>query len=228
MNCQQYQQKILESLAADEGVRAEELMTHLNSCAACRKFHTAQQDLFHSIDGGLRSLANPPVPVSLLPALRARLNEKSFANRAHLRGWSWSLIAATAVVIMAASVSHPLRHPATPPALSYPASAASATRSVEDLQPRAQSHREAPRNAARIPNAKRASAAAAPSNAPEVIVLAEERQAFAKFVAEVPEQPKVALALAHPALVAADDAVEIALLQIDGLDVKPLEGSASE
>jgi hypothetical protein len=227
MNCQRYQQQILESLADDEAVRAEDLMTHLNSCVACRKFHTAQQDLFRSIDDGLRSLANPPVPVSLLPALRARLNETSFANLAHLRGWSWSLVAATAVVIMAASVSHPVRHPATPPALSYPTSAASAPRSVEDLQPRAQSHREAPRNAARNPNAKRARAAA-PSIAPEVIVLAEERQAFAKFVAEVPQEPKVALTLAHPAPVATDDAVEIAQLQIDGLDVQPLEGSASE
>jgi hypothetical protein len=227
MNCQQYQQKILESLAAGEGVQAGELTTHLNSCTACREFHAAQQNLFHAIDGGLRSLANPPVPVSLLPSLRVRLDEKSIANPTHLRGWSWSLVAVTAAVLLAVSVNHRFRHATTPPASNYATSAAAVSRSIEDLPVRPRSHRESAKNAARNPNAKQATAAAS-SNAPEVIVLAEERQAFAKFVAEVPVEPNVALALARPAPAAASDTVEIALLQIDGLDLQPLEGSASK
>jgi hypothetical protein len=222
MNCQQCRQKILGSLAAGEGVKAGKLMIHLDSCAACREFHAAQQNLFRSIDSGLRSLANPVVPVSLLATLRARLDERSIANRAHPQGWSWSLVAATAVVILASSVSHPSRHPAAPPASSYPTSAA-----IPPL-PTGQPHRESTKNTPRNPSAKRATAAPASSKFPEVIVLAEERQAFVKFVAEVPEKPNVALALAHPAAAAADDSVEIAMLQIDSLDLKPLEGSASE
>jgi len=58
---------------------------------------------------------------------------------------------------------------------------------------------------------------------PEVIVLAEERQAFAKLVAELPKEKEVALALTRPAPAVPDVPVEIALLMIGIVEVKPLE-----
>jgi hypothetical protein len=63
---------------------------------------------------------------------------------------------------------------------------------------------------------------------PEVIILSEEQRAFAKFVADVPEEPAVALALNHPSPPPADSSSEIALLQIDSLEVKPLESTAKD
>jgi hypothetical protein len=64
-----------------------------------------------------------------------------------------------------------------------------------------------------------------------VIVSAEERQAYAKFVAETPEQEADTLALAppgQPVPEAAEDPAEIALLQIESLEVKPLMTTESE
>jgi hypothetical protein len=56
----------------------------------------------------------------------------------------------------------------------------------------------------------------------------EERQAFARFVAELPDEREVALALTRPASALEDVPVEIALLQIESLELKPLEGTPGE
>jgi hypothetical protein len=60
---------------------------------------------------------------------------------------------------------------------------------------------------------------------PVVMVLAEERTAFVRFVTDLPEERDVAVAYTRPATEAKDEVVDIALLQIDELDVKPLESS---
>jgi hypothetical protein len=59
----------------------------------------------------------------------------------------------------------------------------------------------------------------------EVLVLAEERAAFARFVSDLPEERDVAVALTRQEADGNDKTVEIALLRIDELDVKPLESS---
>jgi hypothetical protein len=75
---------------------------------------------------------------------------------------------------------------------------------------------------------KRHASASVPTSEPEVIVLAEEREAFAKFVAEVPEQPQVVVGLTHPAPDTLDAPIEIALLHIDRLEVNLLNPVASQ
>jgi hypothetical protein len=59
----------------------------------------------------------------------------------------------------------------------------------------------------------------------EVIVLAEEREAFAKFVAAIPSNENVAVALSRPAPSVPGAPVEIALLQVSSMKVDPLEGT---
>ena len=59
----------------------------------------------------------------------------------------------------------------------------------------------------------------------EVIVLPEEREALARFIAQVPDHPAALLALTRPAFQGNESAVEIALLTIKPLEVKPLEPS---
>jgi hypothetical protein len=59
----------------------------------------------------------------------------------------------------------------------------------------------------------------------EVIVLAEEREAFLRFAAEVPQERDVALALTRPSRTPPGLPVEIALLRIDEMVVKPLQST---
>jgi hypothetical protein len=218
MNCQQCQQKLLYSLAAGD-IPSSEVVAHESSCPVCRKFYVTEENLFRSIDGGLRSLANPPVPRSLLPYLRACLDEKSMAN--HAPFYRWGFTAAAAAAILAISVALFLRRPTTTPSTSLLQPTSLASRDSEN--PAQEQQKSAPFAV----EFRHAAGAAASIKQPEVIVLAEEREAFAKFVAEVPDEPSVALRFAHPAPAGTSDVVEIALLQIDLLEVKPLASGAT-
>ncbi len=219
MNCKLCQEKILESLAVGTELLASEVATHKDSCIACRGYYDTRRNLFRSIDSGLRSFANHPVPSSLVPGVRARLDESTPRRSGY---FSWSFAAVAAVVILTAGIGYVLRrpenHPNSPEVLSV------VSRSVSNPVPATQP----PANVAPRPIAKRVSSEVASTTAPEVIVLAEERQAFARFVAEIPQEREVAMAMTKPAQERADDPLEIALLQIETLEVKPLEGTTRE
>jgi hypothetical protein len=232
MNCQRCQQQISESLATGASVLPPEVAAHESSCLSCREFYAAQQTLFQSIDAGLHSFANQPVPPSLLPSVRARLDDMPAAQPSLIPHWRTVVVAA--VAILALAVSYALRRPIPQPDFQQHASVA--VQSTEDRQAAApETHPEGPEVArASAPAhvsasllAKRASTSTS-SSASEVIVLPEERAAFAQFVAEVPTEREVALALTQPAAPMPDAAVQIALLQIAEVEVKPLEGTPRE
>ena len=64
-----------------------------------------------------------------------------------------------------------------------------------------------------------------PDQRVEVIVLADQREAFARFVAELPKEKEATAGLTRPASEPEGVPVEIALLQIHELKVEPLEPS---
>jgi len=68
----------------------------------------------------------------------------------------------------------------------------------------------------------------AASSQPEVLVPPDEREAFARFVAILGERREVARALVTPTTDERDGPPGLKLLQIDRLEVKPLEGTESE
>lgn len=223
MNCKQCREKILESLAAGQNALPVGASSHQESCEACREFFHAQQRLFLAIDRSLRSLSNQPVPPSLLPSVRTRLDEVAVPNR--LRFYTLTVVAATAAALLTINLGYRLRHSVNS-AKSSPLTSV-VSRSVDTSQ-RAPHPNAEPLKHYAPPGKIRGSARASSTATPEVIVLAEEREAFAKFVSEVPEEPNLAQALARPAPAGSGNAVEIALLQIDELEVKPLEGTATE
>jgi hypothetical protein len=223
MNCMQYQARILESLAAGESVQPAELSSHQEFCAACREFFVAQQSLFQSVDTGLRSIMNETVPASLLAGVRARMEEPSTPG--HARYSNWSLAAVAAVAILAISIDYSFRR--TESHQDSRGIASTASPSAGNPQPGAQPVQRSAK-ILRKPSAKRPGSVTSSAPEPEVIVLPEERQAFARFVAKIPEERAVAVALTRHAPVEAEDSVAIALLQIDSLDVKPLEPTAKE
>ena len=228
MNCQRCQQSIVDSLAVGASHVSPEVMAHQQSCPACAQFFATEGNLFRAIDAGLRSVVNQPLPPSLLPTVRARLGENAVPQRTWLLGWN--LAAVVALAILAFAVSHALlrRHSAVN---SEPITSTSRQLSTPPQVPRDNATIQAQPEAVRVlpvSNRER-NAHALATEAPEVIVSAEEREAFAKFVAEVPEQPtQVALALTHPASGAFDAPSGTALLRIDLVEVNSLDGTENE
>jgi len=227
MNCKECQERILEALAAGASQLSREASEHQRNCPVCREFGDAQVSLFRSMDAGLHAMVNQSVPPSLLAGLRARLDRPPVTRLGWIPQWSYALLAVVAILIM--SIGYVSRRPGDRPNLlgSTPAVSRNASNPVLEVQPA----RKSPTTSLR-PTHKRADrevpSLASSESEPEVIVLAEEREAFAKFVAELPLEREVALALTRPAAVSEDVPVEIAMLQIETLELKPLEGTPRE
>lgn len=118
MPCESFKSALSEAAAGAPASPA--LRSHLIVCADCRAALAAEESLFASIDTGLRSLANAEVPASLIPSVRARLNEPAPRKR-----WLLPiLVPAAAALILAAYAAHNLRRTPTNPSKSAPLNAA--------------------------------------------------------------------------------------------------------
>jgi hypothetical protein len=217
---------MVDALAGGEGAVHGELAAHLRACAGCKKVYEAQVHLFGAIDSGVRAMVNETAPASLLPRVRARMEETRAPRLVWRSAWSVVAIAAMILVISLGFVrrSRPLRDAGLTKA---PTGVAIRTETV----PFAATPREAASTAAnprRRPGNKMETRINRPSGVPEVTVLAEEHQAFVRFVARIPADPQKAVALTRPAPPQQDLPVEIALLQIEKLKVKLLEPTTEE
>jgi len=224
MNCQSAREQIINTLAASHGELAGELAAHVKSCGGCRTFYAKQAELFGALDSGVSAMANEPVPASLLPRVRARMEE-----RESRRGWVLSPLAVAAalavVLLVVIFVPRALKKPLEMPVAVNPAL-------IKD-RPEAHQRRNIGTAALALPRgpkvvhakASRPAGAKDTAAAPEVIVLRQEREAFARLVGALLEEREVALALTRPAPAPADSPVEIALLHIESLELNPLEGT---
>jgi hypothetical protein len=99
MPCQHYKDALIEAAASSAQAQGE-LRAHLDACVSCRAAFEQEQSLFASIDAGLHVAANADVPASLLPRVRARLDEEESAPR---RIWAtnWLVLASAAVMAVA-------------------------------------------------------------------------------------------------------------------------------
>jgi hypothetical protein len=220
MSCEGYRDKLIATLASGESSLAGEVVVHLGTCAECKRFYEAQVQLFGGIDSGVRVMVNESVPASLLPRVRALVAEAGTPRRPW--GFSWSLAAVAVAVVLVLSVGLLRRGPQNMSKLPgrSPAVAQGGT-GVTPVQP--QVFAAAPKRRStetKTPTVRRETV-----KTPEVLVLAEEHAAFVRFVTDLPEERDVAVAYTRPATEAKDEAVEIALLQIDELEVTPLESS---
>jgi ferredoxin len=218
MNCKKCQTKLLESLAASETV-AREVAMHQQSCTACATCYREQQEMFQRVNAGLRSLVNQPVPPSLLPRVRARLDETSARQSAW---WpAWSFVAATVVLALGIGCAlhrlHNIANSAHVASVSQHNAASQIAGDNMKTQPQPKVH------VLSASKQERATADTPPTAGPQVIVSAEERLAFAKFIAHVPEDGSAALARVQPVQPQNVDPTEIALLRIVPLEVGPTE-----
>jgi hypothetical protein len=98
MPCRHYKDALIEAAASGAALQSSVRM-HLDGCASCHATFEQEQSLFASMDAGLRVTANADMPVSLLPSVRARLDEESAPHRV----WSlnWFVLASAAVMVVA-------------------------------------------------------------------------------------------------------------------------------
>jgi hypothetical protein len=106
MLCESYKQALTDAAAANV-VPSDEVSAHLSACRFCRAFFVAEQQLFAAIDCGVDAAANHGVPASLLPRVRARLDERPLSN------FSWfrvgALLAGAALVLVSVLMLQKMR-----------------------------------------------------------------------------------------------------------------------
>ena len=103
MNCRSAQEKIVDAIASRESGLCEDLDQHVRECAGCRAFLASQASLASAIDSHLRLIAKEPVPPSLLPRVRARLEQETAPRQSILR-WQFAAVATVVVLLVAAAI----------------------------------------------------------------------------------------------------------------------------
>jgi len=228
MPCKLYKNALIEAAASSAEPQAD-LRAHLDACAACRAAFEQEQSLFASIDAGLHVTANTEVPASLLPRVRARLDEAATPSTHWFQPWIFAAASvALAVTIFLIARPHHTR----------PDSQAKQTPQIPvavtpGISPPQQNSGAAPRivssNVDRSQMGHRSTLLRpAASSQTEVLVPPDERDAFASFVAVLGERREVALALVTPGPQRKDDPTSLAPLQINELEIKLLAGTESE
>jgi hypothetical protein len=229
MPCEHYKDSLVEAAATGAEPQGE-LRAHLAACASCRSAFAQEQSLFASIDAGLYATANAEVPPSLLPHVRANLDEAV----APQRRWMQPLIFASASLALAILIFLMGRPQHTPPEIvakqapvvSAPTAPEISTNPQKVPTKDAEAAFVAPRHSRTTRNSTIPQIVA--SSKPEVLVPPDERVALARFVAMLNERSGAAAALLAPAPEKKDALVSVDLLQIAEIEVKPLEGQGSE
>ena len=237
MPCESYQSALSEAAAGAPATSA--LRSHLIVCAACRSALAAEETLFASIDTGLHSVANAEVPSSLIPSVRARMNEPAPRKR-----WLLPiLVPAAAALLLAAFAARSFRHAPANPSKS---TLSNTTASVPSVEPQAPivslpvqensltaSHPERGQQVAALsPTPRRAAVALAKAETrdvpevPEVLVPRDQQVLLASY-AEQWRTHRYALVTAHAIPQPPLEPLEISPIQIDVLDVKLMTDSGS-
>lgn len=225
MNCQTVQKQITEHLATLGSGVPPKTETHCRNCAECRAFYQAQRGLFAALDAGLQNLANEPMPASLVPRVRAGLQQIAAPRSSWTPGWGLAALAAVAVVVVGFGVVR-TRHTQSDPASR--GNPVAVNRLPQRVGPVSSDRRMTLVNsplgrehghiAVRV--AKTAEAM------PEVIVLAEEREGFARFVDGRTRQQTAAVLPVGPA--PNDQPVDVALLEIKEVKIEALDPTAEQ
>ncbi len=224
MPCQHHKNALIEAAASGSHPQGE-LRAHLDVCLDCRAAFEREQSLFASINTGLHVTANAEVPASLLPRVRARLNEEI----APQRRWIQPMIFAASSVALAFVIFLFARpHHASPDrqAKQTPQLPVSETPVTDDRHPSSGSGSQIVSfNRTRVHSTLLRPVA---SSQPDVLVPPDEREAFSRFVAVLDERREVALALVTPAPLTKDESPSLEPLQINGLEIKPLQERQTE
>ena len=230
MPCKHYKEALIEA-AASGAAPSGELRLHFGECASCREAFAQEQFLFSAIDSDRHAAANAEVPASLVPRVRARL-EETIAPRL---GWMQPLVLASACVALAFAVFLMARpHHAAPEEVAkqgpvmVPAPTAPKTNAnPEKISPSGSQIGALPVNHFQVLRNSTNRHSAASSNR-EVLVPPDEREGLAHLVATLNERRDFAVALRAQRPEKKDGLVTVDPLQISDIEIKPLEGTETE
>jgi hypothetical protein len=228
MPCQHYKNALIEAAASGAQPQGD-LRAHLAGCADCRAAFAQEQSLFASIDAGLHVAANAEAPASLLPRVRARLDDAVAKQRRWLQP---VILAAASVALTFAIFLFARPHPSRPDnqAKQTPQILGSETL-VKNARPQVSGpatqivSSTANKSQTRVHSTLLRTVT---SSQLEVLVPPDEREAFARFVAVLGERREVALALATPAPQRKDEPASLEPLQIKELEIKTLQERQTE
>jgi len=232
MPCKHYKDALIETAASGAAPQGE-LRPHLSECVSCRSAFEQEQSLFAAIESGLYANANAEVPVTLLPHVRARLDQVALPTRSGFTSWYAFAVAAAMVLILLGSRA--VWHGSIPegpsptvvssgaPALSRShAAALSGTHPLATTEGSTPIGRKALRTGAGSLPALRNDNPSA-----EVLVPKDQERMLASYAEQWQARKRPPLVPVNP-----DDTsvalLEVAPIQIDQLDVKSLAGEKSQ
>ena len=226
MPCELHKNALVE--AAVTGAEPQgELRAHLAACTSCRTAFAGEQSLFFSIDAILHSAANPEIPTSLFPRVRARIAEQATPKPA----WtpSWLALAGVAAMILAfisvqafrrSNLSHQPVESATQVTQPSPVVSPSQHNSVVAEGPRLGNSAQQPR-ATIPPNGVSQEFLATRNPAPEILVPRDQELLLARYSEQWSQRKRAPLVATN-----SEDSnlspLQIAPIQIAQLDVKLL------
>ncbi len=224
MNCQNAREQITDLLAAGSVELTGELAGHVPSCAGCGTFYAQQAEIFRAMDSALSAMANEPMPLSLLPRVRARMEETRT-----LSPWFYRLLPIAAILVIAYLIAFPLvRRSLRSDRVQVAVIPNSIENGVQSRpEPAGQQERSMGVPATREPirrHSVRPPAAQRPAQTAEVAVLvsSEESQGLLQLAAAVPRSPQWAQAMLHPVELPPIQIEPIEAIEIADLEVKPL------
>ena len=230
MLCEHFEDALIE--AAASGVAPQgELRAHLDACASCRALFAQEQSLFGAIDSGVRAAGNAEVPASLLPRVRASLDEAVVTQPRWIVTWPVLAGAAVCVVILFTAIvfRQSNRVPKPNDSIASNSSAPPANVSPRIPDSAGPSLRPAPSAPPPVSVAKNMAprqAADSYDSTPQVLVPRDQELLLASYAQQWSSQKR------GPLVAGDTDQTVVALLevtpiQITQLDVKPLaEGNS--
>ena len=221
MPCEHFKDA-LTAAAASNAAPDDPLRAHLEVCAPCRAAFTEEQSPFNAIDGTLRGTVNEEMPASLLPRVRARLQEEAAPN--HRWVFAWSALASSALLAAALLFMTDVRHKREPQVANLSQGAAQVVRSQTVSAPR----EIPPKVSATQASRQRRVGLIAPRIAttpeqPEVLVPAGQEKVVALLIQDLRRGEINGEALIADARKSQLDDLRILPMNVSPLEVKPLE-----
>jgi hypothetical protein len=229
MLCERYKDALIE--AAASGVPSGKLREHLAECASCLAAFGQERSLFAAIDTGLHADANATIPPSLLPRVRARLDEVATPRLGWMQplGFACAGVALAFVVFVMARPHLATQEEMAPrgPVAVRASMATAMNTNREEGAPKSTQIAAVPFHRSHESRNSTSGHAAASSN-PEVLVPPDERDGLAQLVASINEHRGLAGALLARVPDKKDSLISVDGLHIDALEVKALEGREPE
>jgi hypothetical protein len=234
MTCDHYKQDLLELTAA--GVAPDpQLLAHLQTCASCRNVFENERSLFASIDSCLRSSANSEIPSSFIPTVRAHLQRESPAAQGSARItnpllWLPAIAAAAIILFIFASQDRRVKSQRTAEQFATervesPVAAATTAASPSQATTAPITAAVGKRFASKAIIRPDKNPVRAGSSAPEILVPPDQEILLARYADQFKRHHRSSATLLTEVAPDQTDQLQVPLIQIAELEVKPLAGT---